>query len=276
VRRHPFYPRLAVVAPASSVTRALGVLEAVAAAGDGITPKAIARRLGCPLPTVYRTLGVLVEQGYLVRLHDVRGYGLGYRVAHLRHSLLEQLRPPAAARSVAHEVHLGAGAACYLVAWRDLDAVITHLDDCPEHPGPAGMRVGEPTAPHATAAGKVVLAGLRPPRLAELVGRAGLPRLAPHTVVDRRALDRELRRIRAEGAGVEVEEYAPGVAGIAVPVTGADGEVVAGLGVSVTRADFAARRWELEGVLRRVAPRVAAALADAARHPEAAHPPNLA
>ncbi|WP_252441660.1 IclR family transcriptional regulator [Pseudonocardia humida] len=246
------------MAAASSVTRALRIMEAVAAAGDGITPKAIARRLGCPLPTVYRALGTLVEQGYLVRLHEVRGYGLGYRVAELQHSLAEQVRPPAAVRTVLHEVHLELGAAAYLVARRDADVVVAHVDDCPEHPLAPGLRAGEPTAPHATAAGKAVLSGLRGPRLTELLGRVGLPALAPHTVADRRGLDRELRRVRAEGVAVEVEEYAAGVAGLAVPVLGPDGEVVAGLGVSVSRADFAARRWELERGVRRAGSRVAA------------------
>jgi DNA-binding IclR family transcriptional regulator len=245
-------------------------MEAVAAAGDGVTPKAIARRLGCPLPTVYRVIGALVEEGYLVRLHDVRGYGLGYRVAELHQGLAEQLRPSAAVRSVLHEVHLAAGAASYLAALRDVDVVITHLDDCPDHPGPPGMRAAEPTPGHATAAGKVVLAGLRAPRLTELLGHAGLPPLAPHTVVDRRALDRELRRVRAEGAAVEVEEFAPGVAGIAVPLVGPSGEVTGALGVSVSRAEFAARRWELERVVRAAGVRASAAVAEAER--AAAHP----
>ena len=95
----------------SSITRALRVVEAVAAAGDGVTAKAIARRLGAPLPTVYRALGTLVEEGYLVRLHDVRGYGLGYRVAELHRGLTEQVRPPAPVRAVLHEVHATTGAA---------------------------------------------------------------------------------------------------------------------------------------------------------------------
>jgi DNA-binding IclR family transcriptional regulator len=47
----------------------------------------------------------------------------------------------------------------------------------------------------------------------------------------------------------------PGVAGVAAPVLGVDGEVVAGLGVSVTRAEFTARRWELERVVRTAAAR---------------------
>lgn len=243
----------------SSITRALRVVEAVAAAGDGVTAKAIARRLGCPLPTVYRSLSTLVDEGYLVRLHDVRGYGLGYRVAELHRSLADQVRPSEPVRALLREVHTAAGAAAYLAVFRDIDVVVAHVDDCPEHPRPESMQVGEPTAPHATAAGKVMLADLRPGRLAELLARGGLPRLAPHTVEDRRALDRELMRIRSDGAAVEVEEFQPGVAGVAAPVHGPDGEVTGALGVSVTRAEFAARRWELESVVRQAAVRVSAA-----------------
>ena len=239
----------------SSITRALRVVEAVAVAGDGVTAKAIARRLGCPLPTVYRALGTLVEEGYLVRLHDVHGYGLGYRVAELHRSLTEQVRPEAALRTTLREVHTAAAAAAYLAVFRDVDVVVAHVDDCADHPRPDGLRVGEPTPAHATAAGKVMLSGLRPARLSELLERTGLPRIAPRTVADRRALDRELMRIRSEGAAVEVEEYESGIAGVAAPVLGADGEVTAALGVSVTRAEFTARRWELERVVRTAAAR---------------------
>jgi len=241
----------------SSITRALRVVEAVAAAGDGVTAKAIARRLNCPLPTVYRALGTLVEEGYLVRLHDVRGYGLGYRVAELHRSLTLQVRPPDTLRTALREVHTAGGAAAYLAVFRDVDVVVADVDDCADHPRPDELRVGEPTAAHATAAGKVMLAWLRPARLAELLERTGLPRLGPRTVADRRALDRELMRIRSDGAAVEVEEYAPGVAGVAAPVLGVDGEVGAALGVSVPRAEFAARRWELERLVRAAATRAA-------------------
>lgn len=240
----------------SSITRALRVVEAVALAGDGVTAKAIARRLAAPLPTVYRALGTLVEEGYLVRLHDVHGYGLGYRVAELHRSLTDQVRPEPALRSALREVHTSAGAAAYLAVFRDVDVVVAYVDDCADHPRPDALHVGEPTPAHATAAGKVMLAGLRPARLSELLERTGLPRLAPRTVADRRALDRELMRIRSEGAAVEVEEYVPGVAGLAAPVLGADGEVSAALGVSVSRAEFTARRWELERVVRAAASRV--------------------
>jgi IclR family transcriptional regulator, acetate operon repressor len=178
----------------SSITRALRVVEAVAAAGDGVTAKAIARRLGSPLPTVYRALGVLVEEGYLVRLHEVRGYGLGYRIAELHRSLAEQVRPPAPVRSALHELHTAVGAAAHLVAFRDVDVVLAAVDDCAEHPRPEGFEVGEPVPAHATAAGKALLAGQRLARVGELLGHAGAGALTARTLVDRRALDRELLR----------------------------------------------------------------------------------
>lgn len=237
------------------MTRALRVVEAVAAAGDGVTAKAIARRLGCPLPTAYRTLGTLVEEGYLVRLHDVRGYGLGYRIADLHRSLASQVAPPAAVHRVLHDVHTALGAASYYAVFRDVEIVVADVADCAEHPRPEALRVGEPTAPHATAGGKVMLAGLRPPRLAELLARNGLPRLAPRTVVERRALDRELMRVRSAGVAVELDEFQLGRAGVAAPVRGPDGEVAAAVGVTVELAEFTARRWELERGVRGAAAR---------------------
>ncbi len=256
---NPFYPILDHVAPdrstGSSITRALRVVEAVAAAGDGVTAKAIARRLGAPLPTVYRALGTLVEEGYLVRLHDVRGYGLGYRVAELHRSLTAQVRPASPLRAVLRDLHTAADAAAHLMVFRDVELVVAYVDDCVDHPRPETLRVGEPVAAHATAAGKVMLAGLRSARLSELLARTGLPRLGPLTVGDRRTLDRELMRIRSDGAAVEVEEFEAGVAGVAAPVRGLDGEVCGALGVSVSRPDFAERRWQLERAVRAAAER---------------------
>jgi IclR family transcriptional regulator, acetate operon repressor len=218
------------VAPArntgSSISRALRVVEAVAAAGDGVTPKAIARRLGIPLPSVYRLIGTLVEAGYLVRLHDVRGYGLGRRVTQLHLSLTEQVRPSAPVRAVLHDVHARVGAAAYLAVLRDADVVLAHVDDCTEHPRPAPMRVGEALPPHGTAAGRAVLGDV------PAVGSC------------------------AAGPVVAMEEFHAGTAGVAAPVRRAGGAARGALGISVPVAELAVRRAELERAVREAAARV--------------------
>jgi len=239
------YPTLDTVAPdratGTSITRALRVVEAVAAAGDGVTAKVIARRVGIPLPSVYRVVGTLVDEGYLVRLNGARGYGLGYRVAQLHRSLAEQMRPSALVQRVLHDVHTTVGAASYLAVLRDLDVVVAHVDDCARHPRPHLMRVGEPLAPCTTAAGQAVLADLRRGPLAELVARSG--------PVD----DAVLTRIRTDGTAVEPHEYQPGTAGIAAAVHDRDGVVGGALGVTVPRAELTARRSELVRAVREAA-----------------------
>lgn len=235
----------------SGLRRALRVLEAVAETGDGVTAKAIARRLELPLPTCYRLLGTLVEEGYLVRLHGVRGYGLGYRVVGLYRGLTDPIVPPPGARELLAELHTRVGAAAVLAVLRCDDVVVAHTETCPAHPGP-GAVPGERLPAHATAPGKALLAGLDAGRLAEVLGVGpgpGLPPLTPHTLTDRRLLDRDLLRVRSAGVAVEVEEHARGRAGLAVTVPVAGTDRVA-LAVVVSRADFTGRRWELERAVR--------------------------
>ncbi|ANY06715.1 IclR family transcriptional regulator [Pseudonocardia sp. HH130630-07] len=247
----------------AGLRRALRVLEAVAEAGDGVTAKALARRLDLPLPTAYRLLGILIEEGYLVRLHAERGYGLGYRVVGLYRGMTERIVPAAPARQILADLHERVGAATVLVVLRASDVVVAHSETCAAHPGP-GAVPGEPLPAHATAPGKALLAGLDAGRLAEVLGPGPgtLAALTPHTLTDRRMLDRDLMRVRSARIAVEVEEHARGRAGLAVAVPAASGP--AALAVVVSRADFADRRWELERAVRDAAEPLARHLAASA------------
>ena len=64
----------------AAVDSAFAVLEAVAEHGPGITGKQLVERLAMSKATVYRILKHLVEQEYLVRTPDLRGFMLGRRV----------------------------------------------------------------------------------------------------------------------------------------------------------------------------------------------------
>ena len=248
--------------PGGALRRALRIVEAVAEAGDGITAKALARRLSMSLPTVYRLLGALVEEGYLVRLHAVRGYGLGYRVVELARGLTDHLTPSPAVREMLAELHTGIGAAVYLVVLRDTDVVVAHADSCTAHPGvagPAHRASRSPRTPPRSA--RRSSSRLGPGLLGDVLARSGVPALTPSTLTDRRLLDRELLRVRSAGVAVDVEEYTRGTAGIALPLAG--GPRVSAVGVSVSRAEFGTRRWELERAVRDAAAPLSRLLAPA-------------
>ena len=110
---------------------------------------------------------------------------------------------------------------------------------------------------HASALGKVLLAyGTL------TLGRGRLEQITPHTVTDPDDLRRELDAVVRNGWASTIDELEIGLAGVAVPVRGGDGEVIAALGVSgpnprlETRIDDVGRRLDerakqLSALLRR-------------------------
>jgi IclR family acetate operon transcriptional repressor len=241
---------------ATSVGRALRVIEAVADAGDGVTAKALARRLGYSLPTTYRLLSTLVEQGYLVRLAQLRGYGLGYRLGALSRRLAEQVAPPWSVRSVLHELHEATGCAAYYALFRGGQLTIAHLESCAEHPGRPGLSVGEVISTSASAAGRVLLASVPRRQRAALLGCG-----SDAQPVMGSALSRELELVGESGLAVAPDEQGTGWASIAAPVCAA-GTVRGALNVSLRRTELFARRSQLERAVRDAADQAGVALTE--------------
>ncbi len=110
---------------------------------------------------------------------------------------------------------------------------------------------------HASALGKVMLA-----YGALELGSGPLEQVSPNTITDPAALRRELASVLRNGWASTVDELEIGLTGVAVPVYGVDGLVVAALGVSgpntrlENRVDEIGRKLDeraqqLSGLLRR-------------------------
>ncbi|WP_329206923.1 helix-turn-helix domain-containing protein [Streptomyces sp. NBC_01696] len=170
----------------------------------------IAARTGLPAPTALRLVRELVAWGGLERGADGR-YRLGLRLR-----------------------VLGAAAPCprglldaALPALRALGARTGgHADlavlSAPSAEGVLCLVSGERPPAHATAYGKVLMAG--PPE--------ELPRHTRHTVVSPGLLAGQLARVREAGLAVCAEEFRLGEVSVAAPVRGPSGTVAA-LGVTV-------------------------------------------
>jgi DNA-binding IclR family transcriptional regulator len=247
-----------------SVQRALRVLEAVAAAGDGVTAKAVARRTGYKLSTTYHLLNTLVHDGYLVRLNNARGYGLGYKISELNAQLAGAIEVTPAVADLLQAVHRQAGAAVYYAVFRDGELVVAEVADSPAAPRAQPLTLGFRDAPHATAFGKVLMAAMPERDRRDYLAGTGLPRLTPRTVTRLADLEQQLDRIRATGIGQEVEEFIPDLACVAAPVTAADGSVRGALSLSVPAREFTRRRGELARAARSGAARVSRALSSRA------------
>lgn len=257
------------VSALSSVHRALQVLEVVAAAGDGISAKAVARRLEYNLSTTYHLLESLVADGYLVRLEASRGFGLGPKLPALHDRLVAQLPVPRGLGAILRDVHATAGAGALYAAFRDDDVVVVAHDDCADHPVPVISTWRG--ALHATAIGKLLLAEAGDAARRAVLDRDGLPAHAYRTMTDRAALDRELLGVRRRDLAVDRGEFRERLACMAAPVRvpGACGPTLVGavaVAVPVVPAggpgSLGDRRQRLERAVRDGARRLGDALCD--------------
>jgi IclR family acetate operon transcriptional repressor len=100
-----------------------------------------------------------------------------------------------------------------------------------DHDGPVRVvqDVGAERPIHATAVGKAIIAFLPAAELDGVLSRLTYERYTPRTIVQRRALEAELRRIRGAGCANDDEEHIEGIRCVAAPVRIYSGQVVASL-----------------------------------------------
>jgi DNA-binding IclR family transcriptional regulator len=215
-----------------AVLRAVRLLKALGAAPTPPTLAQLVRTVGLNKTTAYRLLTALEAEG-LVERGTSDGYRLGPELVALGSRALgaRDLREAARGelmalakqtRETAHlEVRVGAETLI-------LDEVMG------SHRVGTTPSLGTRWPAHATSTGKVLLAALSDEGLDALL-KWPLQALTPRTITDRRALRRELQRVRDRGYATGIEELEPGFMAVAVPVLARDGQVVAAVGIGGPR-----------------------------------------
>jgi IclR family acetate operon transcriptional repressor len=240
-----------------SVARALGLLEALDAAGaDGLALGELARAAGLKAPTVHSLLATLEARGYVRQDAGTRRYGLGDRARRLggRQSLLTALAEAGGAVVAAVRAALGETA---LLAVDERSRRRTLV--CAESGQDLRVAadVGEDERFYTTATGRVLLSLLPPDELAARVAALGLPGPAWPSADSAEALTACLAAVRAAGVA-RYESAATHVVAWAVPVP-LNGPVRAALGLYLPAARASdARETELVSALRAAAAGLAA------------------
>jgi DNA-binding IclR family transcriptional regulator len=190
-----------------------------------------------------------------------RGYRLGWKLVELAGRLL--------ARSGLREL-----AAPFLEQLADRTGEIVHLSVLDRgqivyldkrgrsQPLTVSTSIGGRSPAHASAMGKVLLAGL-PAREAERqLGGRPLRRFTPTTVTDRRQLERELAAIRRQGYALDDQETFPGIRCVAAPLQDGGGRVLAAISVTAPAQRMGAQR---QAQIRRLVMNAAARISERIR-----------
>jgi DNA-binding IclR family transcriptional regulator len=234
----------------ASVARALSLLDALADSDRPLGVSELARRIGVNASTASRLLATLQQSGYVER-QPGGPYRLGLKFVRLSEHVLAGIDLRDRARPWLQWLVQETGETATLSVPGPTEAVT--VDFVPSPRSVASMaHLGRPSVPHATAAGKVMLA------FGELRHTEPLTAYTEHTITDPELLEAELDRVRRAGLAEAVAEREPELGALAVPVLGRDRELVAILGLQgpTSRVPGAA----LAAPLRRAAAEVAAAL----------------
>lgn len=220
-----------------AVSRAMTVLDAFVEAPE-LGTNEIARRTRLNASTVSRILATLAEGGLVSFNEETGRYRLGSRLLVYGNLVHSRLDMRLALRPLLETLAKRTGETATLSAPSSPDAVTI---DFVQAPGSvvSVAELGRPSVAHATAAGKIGLA------FGDAELRAGrLARFTDRTVTDRARLEAELADVRRQGYARAEGEREPDLNAIAAPVFGADGALVAILGVQGPSARFGRKKRE--------------------------------
>lgn len=233
-----------------SAARTVAILLAVAQSETGLTAKEISTEVGIGRQTAYHLLHTLSETGMLTR-SDRNRYLLGLRVGTLAKGFERQLSPPEHLTPLVRALAQCTGETSYAAGWKDNEianlAVVRGTNPVQAAEVPQGY-VGRA---HARASGKLLLAfadrGFRDAYLDE----HPLVPVGPRTLTDRKSFDAELVSVREQGYALDDEEFAPGLACLAVPLDAGHSPFV--LAVSAPRERLLERREHYLAEMRKLA-----------------------
>jgi DNA-binding IclR family transcriptional regulator len=122
-------------------------------------------------------------------------------------------------------------------------------------------KIGNRRHLHATALGKVFLAGLPQKEVLRLARLKGLPRVTQHTIVTKTGLVAEIQSVRQHGYAIDNQENEIEGRCVGAPIPGPDGRVLAALSISgpVFRMNQA-RAQSLVGDLKRTCAAISEAI----------------
>lgn len=213
----------------SSVTNALRLLKVFTAEEPewGITD--LARHLGVAKSTVHRLVSSLVLEGFLEQNQDNGRYRLGLLLFSM--GTMVRRRMDVAEQAAVHLRHLAQQSqeTVHLAVLNDDEILYLRNIESPHAIRPRSY-LGVRMPAFCTSEGRAILAH-SPAAVVTRVLSGKLVNRTPFTVTHKKVLMAKLAEVLAQGYAVDQEESEHAMCGVAAPIFGAGGEVVAAVGV---------------------------------------------
>lgn len=201
----------------STLRKAVDILQVVAGR-EAITARELASVLRLSKSATHRMLVALDEVGLVQRAAEGNQFVLGPLINALGGWRVSRQRVVQVARLHMDALRDRCGETVGIhVLQADRRVLLDQAESQQEHRW-VYKNPGIPMPLYAGAASKMLLAMLPEARSTAILKRSRLVSFTPNTPRDREALKRELKRIRARGYAMSLQEVTPGISSIAIPI----------------------------------------------------------
>lgn len=213
-----------------SVDRIITILALLSNAGKGLGITEVYNACDLPKSTLHRTLGSLMEHGFVLQDVESKKYRLGPAVLRLGASYLMQNDLRSYARAYLEQLGAELNEAVYLTILQDHTAICVDTFGASRNLN-YFVHIGREMPFNTTAAAKVILAYQPEEIIKNVIYSQKLSKLTAKSIVDPDFLFNHMIEIRKCGYGICEGEMEEGVTAIAAPVWNWGSQVIASVAV---------------------------------------------
>lgn len=247
-----------------SVTRLIGILDALCASAAPLSLADLSRRLATPKSSLAALLRGLADEGYVIAADGA--YRLGPGAFGLGSALIEARRRLQSSDGIRDAMRRLAArsAETVLFAVGDGDGeTMTYVDVIESRAAVRfSVAIGDRRPLYCTAGGRALLAAGGEPTLKAYLDRLAPSPPTPHTEIDLHAIADAVAAARAAGVAQTIDQAAEGVTGTAAAIRDAGGGVVGALIVAAPSSRSQDRLDELARLVREEAAALSRSLGD--------------
>lgn len=223
----------------AALVKGISILRRIAGEEAPVSFSRLHEQSGLPKGTLHRILKALIAEGLVRYEPRDRSYHLGLNLLSLAYRVLEDMDIRDVARTELVRLRDLTGEAVHLAVRDDLRAVYIEVVESNAAVGTIA-KVGSISELHSTAVGKSIAAHLPPEQQVDVINRLPMTKLTSNTITSRRKLKVHLDAVRRQGYAVNEEEESLGVHGVASPVFGHLGHVVASVCITIPSYRYSA------------------------------------
>lgn len=235
-----------------SAARMLDLLEYLAGCPEPVRLKEIVAALGFPKSSAHALAQTLVSRGYAIQDAAER-YVLVHASRHRSATRANEARLLSAAHPIMERLRDRSGETVILVV-RTTRGETKRLAKCVSRQAIRfDIELDGQSESYCTATGRLLLAHWDSAQANAYLARVPLIARTPKTVIEPDAIREIFRSIRETGMSICDEEHVIGSTGLAAPIRGRDGTVVAALNLGVVTTRYRERSADLIAMLREAA-----------------------